>query len=185
MINLMPDDIKKEIRSARVNVILIRYIVVVLLAFAFLIVTLGVSYIVLTQTKASAQRLIKVNQTKATVYSTTKTQVDALSSRLLETKSILDQEILYSNVLANIGKQMPAGTVIDTITLSTASFSGTPVTLKAYAKTNDAVVALRQKFQNSPFFSKVNFESVSDTAGIAGYPVSVSMTLTITKAAAK
>ncbi len=185
MINLMPDDTKKEIRSARVNVILIRYIVVILLAFGFLLVILGVSYVVLTQTKASAQRLIEVNQTKAAVYSTTKTQVDALSSRLLETKSILDQEILYSNVLVNIGKQMPVGTVIDNISLSTASFYGTPVTLKAFAKTNDAAVALRQKFQSSPFFSKVNFESVSDTSGIDGYPVSVSMTLTITKVAAK
>jgi Tfp pilus assembly protein PilN len=184
MINLMPDDAKKEIRSARVNMILTRYIFIILFAFGFLILLLGGSYVVLTQTKASAQRLIDTNGTKAEVYSTTKAQVDALSSRLSETKSILNKEILYSNVLMNIGRQMPAGTVIDSIVLDTASFAGTPITLKAYAKTTNAAVALREKFQSSPIFTKVNFESISDTTGIDGYPVSVSMTLTVTKAAA-
>jgi Tfp pilus assembly protein PilN len=185
MINLMPDDAKKEIRSARVNVILMRYIVVILFAFGFLVLLLAGSYIVLTQTKNSAQQLIDANGTKAQVYSNTKAQVDALSSSLSQAKTILNQEILYSNVLTNIGKQMPAGTVLDSINLNAASFSGTPVTLKAYAKTTDAAVALRGKFQSSPIFTNVNFESVTDSAGIDGYPVSVSMTLTVTKAAAR
>jgi len=186
MINLLPDNVKKEIRSARVNVILIRYIIVIILAFAFLVLLLAGSYVVLTQTKMSAQQTIDSNGTKAAVFSSTKAQVDALSSSLGETKTILDQEVLYSNVLMNIGQQMPAGTVIDKITLDATSFTGTPITLKAYAKTTDDAVALRSKFQSSPIFTNVNFESVSDSAGgISGYPVSVSMTLTITKAAAQ
>ena len=185
MINLMPDDIKKEIRSARVNVILSRYIIVILIAFGFLVLLLAGSYLVLTQTKASAQQLIDANGTKASAYSSTKAEVDSLSSSLSQTKTILDQEILYSNVLMNIGQQMPAGTVLSSISLDAASFTGSPVTLKAYAKTTDAAVALREKFQSSPIFRNVNFESVSDSAGISGYPVSVAITLTVTKAAAQ
>ena len=185
MINLMPDTIKKEIHSARVNVILTRYIIVILLAFAFLVLLLAGSYFVLTQTKNSAQQLVSANDTKAEVYSSTKAQVDALSSRLSETKVLLDQEILYSNVLINIGQQMPEGTVLSGITLDSASFAGTPVSLKAYAKTTEAAVALREKFQSTPIFTNVNFESVSDTDGISNYPVSVSMTLTVTRAAAR
>lgn len=184
MINLMPDAAKKEIRSARVNVVLTRYITVIIFAFAFLVLLLAGSYFVLEQTKDSAQRLIDANGTKAQVYSTTKAQVDALSASLSQTKSILNQEVLYSNVLMNIGQQMPAGTVIDSITLNAASFTGTPVALKVYAKTNDAAVALREKFQGTTIFSNVNFDSVSDSSGIAGYPVSVAITLTVTKEAA-
>jgi len=184
MINLMPDNAKKEIRSARTNVILTRYIIIIVLAFAFLTMLLAGSYVVLTQAKQSAQRLIDANGTKAEVYSSTKAQVDTLSSGLSETKSILNQEVLYSKVLINIGQQMPTGTVIEKISLDAASFTGTPLSLKAYAKTTEAAVALREKFQSSPIFTNVSFESVSDTSGgIAGYPVSVSMTLTITKAA--
>lgn len=185
MINLMPDDIKKEIRSARLNVILGRYIIVILFAFGFLVLLLAGSYIVLTQSKESAQRLTSTNGTKADVYSTTKAQVDALSSSLSETKTILNQEVLYSNVLMNIGQQMPAGTVLNSITLNTASFAGTPVTLKAYAKTTDDAVALREKFQSTPIFTNVNFDSVSDSTGIDGYPVGVSITLMVTRMAAQ
>jgi len=185
MINLMPDDAKKEIRAARLNVILARYIVVILIAAGFLALLLAGSSIVLTQTKESAQRLIEANSTKADVYSTTKSQVQALSASLSETKNILDQEVLYSKVLMNIGQQMPPGTVISSLSLNAASFTGTPVAIKAYAKTTDDAVTLRQRFQSSPFFTNVNFDSVSDTAGIEGYPVGVSMTLTITRAAAQ
>lgn len=185
MINLLPEDQKQEIRSGRVNVVLTRYIIIILLAFAFLVALLGGSYFVLSQTKASAERLVGVNSNKAAAYSSTKAQVDNLSTQLSQTKTILDQEILYSNVLMNIGQQMPAGTVLENISLNSASFTGAPVTLKAYAKTTDAAVALREKFQSAPIFTNVNFQSVSDSAGIPGYPVTVSMTLVITKAAAQ
>ena len=182
----MPDEAKKEIRAARVNVILFRYIAIIVLAFLFLLMLLGGSYIVLGRTQASAEMTIDANNTKADVFSSTKAEVDALSSSLSEARNILDQEILYSNVLINIGQQMPEGTVLERIALNSASFTGTPVSLKAYAVTNDAALALRERFQSSPFFTNVNFESVSETAGgIPGYPVSVSMTVTITRAAAQ
>lgn len=186
MINLMPDEMKTELRAARINVVLARYIFVILLAFAFLALLLAGSYVVLAQTKASAEQLVDANDSKAAVFSATKAQVDALSASLAQTKTILNQEVLYSNVLVNIGQQMPAGTVLDSITLDSASFTGTPLKLKAYAKTTDAAVSLRERFQASPIFSGVNFESVSDTGGgISGYPVSVSMTLTVTKEATR
>ena len=185
MINLLPYDAKKEIRAARLNVILSRYIIVTLLAFVFLVLLLGGSYVILTQTKNSAEQLIDVNSSKADVYSTTKAQVDSLSAGLSETKLILDKEVLYSKVLINIGQQMPPGTVLGSVTLNTASFAGTPVTLKAYAKSTDDAVALRQKFQTSAIFSNVNFDSVSGAGGIDGYPVGVSMTVTMTRLAGK
>lgn len=185
MINLMPDADKKEIRAARANVILARYIMIILMAFVFLLLLLAGSYVVLTQTKDSATRLMDANSSKAAVYSATKAQVDSLSASLTQTKTILNQEVLYSNVLMNIGQQMPNGTVLDKITLNSASFTGTPVTLKAYAKTTNDAVALREKFQSTPIFTNVNFSSVSDSAGIPGYPVSVTMTLVVTKVATR
>jgi len=182
----MPDEIKKEIRAARVNVMLARYILVIIAAFLFLLMLLGGSYVVLMQTKQSADLSIDTNDTKAAVYSTTKAQVDALSASLSETRTILDQEILYSKVLANIGQQLPAGTVIGTLNLTSANFTGTPLTIDAYAKTNDAAVALREKFQSSPYFSNVKLESVSDSStGISGYPIKVSLSLVMNRTIAK
>lgn len=180
MINLMPDDLKKELRAARVNVLLIRYMGVILAAFGFLVFILFGSFFLLSQTQASSQALIDANDTKADVYSSTKTQVNELSTQLSEAKGILDAEILFSHVLTNLGQQMTAGTIIDKVTLSKDSFSGTPVTLKIYAKTTNDAVALRDRFQSSTFFTNVSFQTISDTAGgITGYPISATMTLTL------
>ncbi|MFZ2126111.1 MAG: PilN domain-containing protein [Candidatus Microsaccharimonas sp.] len=183
MINLMPDDAKREIRAARANVVLVRYITILLISAAFLALVVWGSYLLLGQIHTSAQQQITANDTQAAVYSQTKQQVDSLSAGLTEAKTILDQEILYSNVLVNIAQQMPANTVIDKLTLDSNSFIGTPLTLKVYAKSSNDAVALRDRFQSSPFFSNVSFESVSDTSGgITGYPVSATITLTLNRA---
>lgn len=174
----MPDEAKKELRAARVNVLLIRYMGVIFAAFAFLVLILFGSYFLLDQTKISSQKLIDANDTKAEVYSSTKEQINSLSTQLAEAKGILDQEVLYSKVLVNIGQQMTPGTIIDKVSLDSASFSGTPLTLTVYAKTTDDAVALRERFQSSPFFSNVNFQTISDSASnITDYPVSATMTL--------
>ena len=178
----MPDEAKVELRAARTNIVLIRYIFVIFLACLFLGFALFGSVVLLNRTAASSQQLIDANDTKAEVYSSTKAQVDALSSSLTEAKNILDQEVLYSNVLMNIAQQMPAGTIIDKITLNADSFGATPLTLKVYAKTTDDAVNLRERFQNSPSFSNVSFQTISDTSeGIDGYPISATMTLTLNK----
>jgi Tfp pilus assembly protein PilN len=180
MINLMPDEAKKELRAARVNVLLVRYMGVIFLAFLFLVFILFGSYVLLNQTRDSSQKLIDANDTKAEVYQSTKSQVEALSSQLSEAKGILDQEILYSNVLVNFASQMPAGTIIDKLSLSTDSFNGTPLTLKVYAKTTNDAVTLRDRFQSSSFFKDVSFQAISESsAGIEGYPISATMTLTL------
>lgn len=183
MINLMPYDTKKEIRSARVNVILSRYIIVILLAFGFLVLLLVGSYIVLAQTKESAQRLIDANGNKTTAYNSTQSEVTTLNNTLAQSQAVLNQDVSYSKTLMNIGQQMPEGTVIDNLTLNTASFAGAPVTFKAYAKTNDAMTALKEKFQSSPIFTNVKVDS--DTGSIDGYPVGMSVTLTMTRAIAQ
>ena len=186
MINLMPDPLKKEIRAARANVVLVRYINTMVISSLFLAFILWGSFMLLGQIQDSAKKQIEASDTRAAVYSQTKEQVTSLSTGLSEAKTILDQEILYSNVLVNIAQQMPVNTVIEKLTLDSTSFNGTPMTLKVYAKTSDDAVAIRERFQSSPFFSNVNFESISDTSGgIDGYPVSVTMTLTLNRTIAQ
>lgn len=182
MINLMPDEAKVELRAARTNVLLIRYISVIFLAFVFLVFVLGGSYYLLMQTKDSAQKLIEANDTKASVYSSTQKQIDTLSSQLSGAKTILNQEVLYSKVLVNLGQQMPSGTLIDQLTLNDSSFTNTSVSMKIYAKSTNAAVSLRDRFQKSPYFKDVNFQNITESSqDVAGYPVTANLTFTLTR----
>ncbi len=184
MINLLPVDKKIEIRAARTNVILVRYIVIILFALAFILGAMYVTYTVLGLTKTSSEEVIASNDVKAGVYSSTKSQVDALSASLSETRVLLDQEVRYSKVFVNIGKLMPANTVFDKLTLDSTSFTGTPVVTKIYAKTSEDAVALRESFEKSPIFTGVKFQTIVESgSGIEGYPVSADITFNLTKAA--
>ena len=182
MINLLPDTRKEDIRAARANVILMRYTIMVALALAFLGGALYVSHSVLKQTLTANQATIAANDTKADVYAETKQEVDALSAKLTEAKSLLDQEISYSKFLIALGQITPAGTVLDNLTLSTDNFNGTPLAVTAYAKSADEASKLQSQFQNSQLFTQVNLQGTDANAGVDGYQVKVSLTVTINKA---
>jgi len=183
MINLLPIDKKAEIRAARTNLILVRYIVILLLATAFVLGSMYVTYRVLGITKTNSEVTIASNDLRADVYSSTKSQVDALSASLAETKVLLDQEVRYSKVFVNIARLMPANTVFGKLSLNDSSFNGAPTVTKVYAKTSADAVTLRQNFEKSPMFSGVSFQTIVESGnGIDGYPVSVDITFTLTKA---
>lgn len=185
MINLMPDTAKQQLRAARTNTILFRYILVILGSALFLALIAWGAFFLLSQIKDTSQRLIDANDSKTAVFDQTKAQIESLSADLNEVKGILDQEILYSKVMVNIAQQMPANTVLDKLTLDADSFSGKPITLKAYGKSNEDIVQLRNRFQSSSHFRNVNFQNVTENDGIAGYPVSVTMTLTLNRSIAQ
>jgi len=183
MINLLPDKDKSELIAARHNVLLVRYITISLIAILALYAVMKNSEQLLVATKTSAEATIASNTTEAGVYSQTKQRVGELSNNLTTAQSILDKEVHFSKILTNIASQMPEGTIIGELNLSTASLQG-PVSITAYGKTTDAILALQSAFRSSSLFSSVAFQSVSGSgSGVAGYPVSVTMNVTFSKTA--
>jgi Tfp pilus assembly protein PilN len=181
MINLLSDQRKDDIRAARVNVILLRYTAIIVLAIIFIAGSLFVSYSLLALTHSSNQAIIASNDTKASVYSETKNQVDELSAKLADASTALNQEVRYSQALVKLGQITPAGTIIDKLTLTTASFNGTPIELTAYAKSTAEATTLQTQLQSSPLFSQVTLVS-TESQGINGYPVTVKLNVTFNKA---
>jgi len=184
MINLMPDDSKKEIRAARTNVILSRYIIIVIFAIVFLGLVNGGAYYILDGVKKSAETAIASNSSNDTSYGSVQAEVDTLKQSLTGAQVILDQEVRYSKVLTTISSLVPSGVILDSISLSQAKFD-TPVTLQAYAKTTADANALQTAFAASPSFANVKIQSISSQSSVSGYPVSATLNLTILKAATK
>jgi len=135
-------------------------------------------------TKADAETTLAANASKSTAYSSVQAQANSLKASLTSAKTILDKEVDYTKILTGIARVMPAGVVLDTLSLSPTTL-GVPITLQAYAKTTSAALALKDNFQKSPLFSSVTFLSLSNGASQAtGYPVSISLSLTINRSAA-
>lgn len=183
MINLLPDDAKKEIRAARTNVSLLKYIFVLAAGVTFLSVVAGGIYFILLGTQTSAESVIKDNQSKTSSYSTAQAQAQALRASLASAKTILDKEVRYSKVITGIAALMPAGAVLDSLSLSPATF-GTPTTLTIYARTTEDALAVKNNFQTSSLFSNVTFVSISNASQAGSYPITATLSLTINKGVA-
>lgn len=184
MINLLPYEVKQDIRAARMNVTLIRYIVVLAIGMVFLAVIAFGVYTILMDTKASAENAIKDNQAKTSSYASVRDQASTFRTQLSLAKTILDKETRYSKVITGIAALMPAGTVLDSLALSPTSF-GAPTTLTVYAKTTADALAVKDSFQSSSLFSNVSFTALSNSAQSKDYPITASLTVTINKGAAQ
>ncbi len=181
MINLLSNQRQADIRAARTNIILLRYMGLVCIAGLFLLGTLYVTYTLLEETMRNADASIADNDIKADVYSETRQNVEQLSSQLSNARTILDEEVPYSELFVSIGQVMPPGTVLGDTTFATTNFNGTPLSLTAYARSATEASVLQSNFQSSPLFSEVNLNSTTETGGVEGYPVVISLTVTINK----
>lgn len=182
MINLLPDSEKTEIQAARTNILLLRYIAMTILATVGLVVIMQSSSVIISNTRQSAETLIQTNDTEAGIYAETKQQVGELSSKLSSAQLVLDQEIQFSGILTGMAALMPAGTVINKIDLDVDTIQ-TPATVTVFGTSTDALLVLQAAFQTSPLFQNVEFQSIGDSDGsIPGYPVSVTMSVTFSKA---
>lgn len=181
MINLLATDRKAELSAARTNIIILRYIGILLLAFAFIFGVFYTSYSVLERTMVSSTQLIESNDVKAEVYSETQEQVNALSTQLNEARNILNNEVRFSQVLVQIGQAMPEGIIIGDVTLTNEAFTGKPIEIKAYAKSSNEASQLPSQLLSSPIFSSVTLQGTESSGGVSGYPVVVTVTAVLSK----
>lgn len=186
MINLLPYEYKDEIRAARTNVVLVRYITILLLAALVLGGLVVGAYAALNDTKAHAEVKAAENTTRLTQFQETKFRADGFRSDLATAKTILDSNISFSKLIYEIADTVPTGVVLDDLTLDPAAF-GSSVTMNASAKTFNDASRLRDAFiANNQVFSNVQVQTIrsSDTSSAGGaYPVKVVLSVVINKGA--
>lgn len=191
MINLLPDSHKTEIRAARTNVLLMRYIAILLVATTTLGGLVAGSYIVLNSARDSAQIKVNENQQRVAEYNSIKSRADSFRSDLSTAKSIMAQDISFSKLLYKIADAVPENVVLDGLVLDPKTF-GTRVTISASARTFEDAAKLKESFASKQeLFSGVQLQSIQsgNTSGgdssQSGYPVKVSVSVIINKGAAQ
>lgn len=182
MINLLPDNNKKELRAARMNVVLLRYNVLTLITVVLFLLALGGFYAYLTSTKATAETSNIKNQAKANSYSDTKKAAEQYRTNLATAKQILANQVNYTSVVFSITELLPKGVVLDNVNLSAKDF-GNQTVISAHAASFDAVSQLKQNFQQSKVFSNVFFQTINNAGDTAdsGHPISVTISVKINK----
>ncbi|MNP92456.1 hypothetical protein D3C85_49650 [compost metagenome] len=182
MINLLPLEEKRQIQAARTNVLLLRYVILTVCAMAATGLMVAAGFVIMNTSKASAEKEIAANASKASSYSTVQTQAEAFRTNLSTAKTILDKEVNYTQVVIAIAQTLPEGIILDSLDLDATTF-GTPFVMSAKAKSYEDGLGLKKALENSSLFSNVSLQGMTDSSSgdTSGYPVSVQMNVTINK----
>ncbi len=185
MINLLPDTYKKEILAARTNVTLLRYNFLFLGAAGLLIAGSLTVYFFLSTSKAASEQVNLENISKSAEYASTQKSADEYRKNLLTAAKILNNEVNYTERVFDITKILPKGIVLDSLNLNAKEF-GTQTLINAHARDYASASELKRVFEESPIFSNVHFQVISNddssAASNAGYPISLSINVTMNKA---
>ena len=177
IINLLPPEEKRELSAAKLNVVLVQLLVVTI-GGALVLITCG--FIILKSLdnySIIAQEHLDYNNSRTDSLGQVVNQTNKLRSNLALDKTIFSQGISYSNILINLAKSLPSNTVLDGLTLDSSSFNKL-LTLTIKTKDYSGVSNLKSTLQSSNYFSKVNFESISNDGGVK-YPIQITLSLVL------
>ena len=160
MINLLPADNVKNLRAARANTLLLRYVILLIFVFAGMIAAFGVAYYILSNDKSNAETQIEANSQKEKQYTKVRTEAREFRSDLSSAKAILSKRVAYTKILLNLAKAMPKGTVMTDVTLD-PTMAGKPIAMKAKAINPGLVIELRNQLQDSGMFSDIHYDVIT------------------------
>jgi Tfp pilus assembly protein PilN len=162
MINLLPPETKKQIRAARMNVVLVNYCVLVCCTALALAAVFGVGFWADMNDQAVAQQTKDASVTAASAYAKTRTQAEAFAKDLATAKTILASNVSFSQLILDIASTVPSGVILNNLSLG-ANAKNTPIDINGRARTSAAAVDLKNSLEESPIFENVSITNVSQT----------------------
>jgi Tfp pilus assembly protein PilN len=162
MINLLPPDYAMRIRFGRRNSILLSWIIGALVAIGGLLVIIAGGWIYLNQQSSQLQRSLQATDSQLKAQNIDRVQKDAaeISGDIKAINTILGSEVRFSSLIQDIGRVMPPGSVLSTLSLSKINGA---IDLSANARdyASAAQIAVNLNDPANGLFSKVDIENIS------------------------
>ncbi|HTK39899.1 MAG TPA: hypothetical protein VL362_03465 [Patescibacteria group bacterium] len=179
MINLLPVEQKRDIRAARANLLLTRYVLLTLGALMVLFVIMAIAWMILNNIRQDAQAKIDASAASSAEMAKDVAAVKDFQTNLSTAKQILGKEVNYSQIILRYAGAIPGSAIIDHIDLD-PSIVGTPSTFTAKVRSAQDALALKDSLNKSPYFDNVHFTEIqhnTDAADGLNYTVTVDVTI--------
>lgn len=160
MINLMPSDMKEQIKFAKLNRLVLRYLWGLLLVVLALGGVFGWAFYSLTiQTKAASAGAAGKQQTIDRLTKTFVPKAKEASDRLNAVKYVQSTQTHFSAVIADIAKVEPKGVSIKSMTLT--GVDKVPVVITIEADSYNSALAFRNALASSPRIAGADLQSLT------------------------
>ncbi len=166
MINLLSPELKKARRFAKLNVLLIEYVILIAIAITGMIALLFYGESTLNATKATLEESIADDEARALELEPISKEASELSGTVNTIGTLLDQEVKFSYVLQEIGSIIPPGVILSGLTLS--QDTSKPILLEANLTSYEKAGVFQQNLIESDLF--IGADVISVTQGtVTGY----------------
>lgn len=180
MINLLPKENRQQLRAAHANDILIKALIWLGTATAFLILISAATYLLLINERSSQKKITESNTSLSTTFNSAVSDLSKINSNAIEVKSILSQQISYSDAIIQISAALPKNVILENLTLKSHGTSEATL-LKVRSKTVNDIATMKANFEKSGLFSNYTEIVTNELTDSSPYPVSIDVSLTIIK----
>lgn len=165
MINLLPPDVKSYYRYALRNIRLRRWAFSTTVALLGLLVIGAAGYLYMLQISSSYEKQINTSTAalQAQNLAKTQTEVKNISSSLKLAVQVLSKEVLFSQLLKQLGAVTPANAVLSNLTINQVD-SAIDITAKATDYTAATQLQVNLSDPTNKIFSKADIVSISCAA---------------------
>lgn len=178
MINLLDPEEQRQLKAARLNVKLRRFVVLSLVVVLGVGVIYGTGFWLALNDRSVAEASHTTAEQELTQYAKDASEAAAYRQNLSTAKQILSNQMVFSDFLTSLGALMPPNTIIGNLSLSTKASAKTTASINftTRAKSYDDVLKIKQAFETSTLFSDVQIlntnvpEKVDGTGIQAAYP---------------
>lgn len=181
MINLLSTESKNELKAARRNITLRKYVLTLLFLNIVIAGTYTIGYIILTNQTASYRKEISTYEPERKKFQDTIQRATQYSENLAIAKSILSNELQFSNLTITIARTLPPNVTLTSLSISAKDIAK-PISLNFGSKSYADAIKLKESFQESPYFTDTKIRSI-DKSTEGNYPYQVALITTFNKQA--
>ena len=176
MINLLPTDHRQKIFYARRNTSLRSWIIAVLVVLAGMIIVVGAGFFYL-QREVNRQT-VSLEESKKQLQDQkideVRAQIDEISGNTRLVIQVLQREVLFSEVMRQIGAALPPNTALTQISLEDQVKGGITLTASATDITAASQIQINLDDPANKIFAKADLESIScEGTELPDYPCTV------------
>lgn len=160
MINLLPPQKLANIRIARGNTVLRRYIELMLLSLAIIITAFVVANYFLNVQQANVQKIIDEDQKTLSKLEPVQKEAEQLSGTVNTIAGLLTRDVKFSTLLEQIGGIMPNGAVLTGIQYSTDDLKA-PLVISSEVEDEQTAAVLLNNINASDLFASAEIQSIN------------------------
>lgn len=179
MINLLPYDIRKQLKAARLNNMLIRYLVLILITAIFIAIICAISFLLIENSRPKQQSaVVSITESNPETYENSLIEFNKIKNNIKIAQEVIAKQTSFSEAMLEISDKLPKDSILENIKIT----NGSQVELTILAKESNITDQISTAFQNSNKLTNFSISSnETNKSTNSNYSIKIKATATLNR----